>query len=127
MSKPPPVFPPRLLTRRAIIGCVAERWRAQYCHAGQWSECMGGPASAIYDKLVALDLETAGRDVVDEIIGNHSWTAIQCDGCQRDVARAAQVGQLPDYDSATVVLCADCLALAVELLSVRPQPPHEGP
>ena len=118
------VFPPRLLTRRAIIGSVAERWRAQYCHAGQWSECIGGPASAIYGKLVALDHETVGRDVVDEIIGNHSWTAIQCDGCQRDVACAVQVGQLPDYDSATVVLCADCLALASDLLREHP---HEGP
>lgn len=111
-----PVYPPRLLTRRGVIATVAERWRAQYYRDGTWGRCRDGSAQIIYDKLVAIDLATAPRAPVDAAIGNSCWTAIQCDGCQRDVEVAAEVGQLPGYDSATVTLCASCITLAAQLL-----------
>lgn len=112
-----PVYPSRPLTRRGVIREVAVRWKAQYYHGGTWNSCMSGSAQVIYEKLLALDLDTAPREAVDAIIGNASWTAIQCTGCREDVDVAAEVGEPSDYDSATVTLCAACIALAAQCVS----------
>lgn len=108
MSEPQPI------TRRGEIRTVATRWRAQYPSGTRLAR--GESADAIFRRLADLDSERATRDEVDAIIGNHSWTAITCDGCSRDVEAAVQVGQMPDYDSATATLCVECLRAALQLL-----------
>lgn len=116
-----PANPPRLVTRRAEIRTVAARWKEQYHPGERWGECLGG-AQEIHRKLLALDPETATREQVDAIIGNASWTEIRCTGCQRDVDAAVELGELPDYESATIVLCAGCLSLAVTVLKNEAAP-----
>jgi hypothetical protein len=106
---------PRLITRRDKIRGVAARWRKQYRSGTTLSR--GESADAIYTRLSQLDPESAVRGDVDAIIGNTNWTAIQCDGCGRDVEAAVEVGAEPDYDSPTAVLCADCIAAALHLVA----------
>jgi len=113
--------PPRLLTRRPLIQSVAARWRQQYYRSGAWGGYTGD-ARLIYEKLSALNLDSATRQEVDDIIGNSSWTVIQCGGCQRDVEVAAEVGELPDWESATVILCAECIALAGKVVRAVARP-----
>lgn len=113
MSVGAPVNPPRLLTSRGLIRAVAERWREQYCRTGTW---YAEDKRTTYEGLSALDLDTASRDEVNRIIGNGSWTSIRCNGCNQAVETAVEVGDPPDYESATVTLCVDCVALAWNLL-----------
>lgn len=108
---------PRLLTERGRIRGVAEAWRMQYAPGGHWGT-WGEDKKAIYDKLSALDVETASTDDVKAIIGNASWTALVCDGCDASVKDAVQVGDPVDYDSSTAVLCRDCVVEALELLDL---------
>ena len=111
-----PVNPPRLLTRRDLIKQVATRWRTQYFHLGTWGRCCDGSSQVVYEKLMALNLKKVKREEIDKIIGNNSWTELTCEGCRRDVDAAVEVGELPDYNSATVTLCAFCIASAAKLL-----------
>lgn len=105
---------PQLITRRGEIRTVATRWRTQY--PSGTSLARGESADAIYSRLLDLDSERATPGEVAAIIGNGSWTAICCDGCTRDVDAAVQVGQMPDYESATATLCLECLRAALQML-----------
>jgi hypothetical protein len=103
---------PELFTTRSLIRRVPERWRKQY----------GGFDSRpddkrdIYERLLKLDMETCSEADVAAIIGNGGWTRIRCDGCDRDdVKMAVQVGQEPDYESATATLCFACMSEAFAL------------
>ena len=45
-----------------------------------------------------------------------SLFALECDGCNRRIVVAVQVGEVKDYMSHTATLCRDCLIAALELL-----------
>lgn len=111
---------PRLITRRAVIKSTPARWRKQYFHNGSWGTVCGRglteSAEVIYKELMSLSLDTVKRSVVDKVIGNTSWTEITCAACRRDAEAAVEVGEAPDYESNTAVLCARCLDRAVTLL-----------
>jgi len=105
---------PVLFTTRAHIREVAARWRVQYPSN---TLLFGGAHSGdIYKRLLALDPEAATEEDVAAIIGNSGWTRIDCDGCEKSVKAAVQVGAPPDYDSATALLCAECIRVASALL-----------
>ncbi len=97
---------------RDLIRGVAERWRESYqsLPESDWKF----PVQAGLD---ALDLETASVTEVEDVIGNPSWTRQRCDVCEREVERWVRLGEEPDYESATVHVCAACLALAVEAIA----------
>ncbi len=97
-------------TERDVIRGVPKRWRAQYPENK-------GDKHAIWVALKRLDLETCTAADVDAVIGNGSWTRIDCDGCGNKVDTAVTVGQEPDYDSSTATICAVCLQQAVEALA----------
>lgn len=51
------------------------------------------------------------------IIGNTTWTDLQCDECEQDhLDSVLKLGALPDSESRTVTLCASCLQKAAKLL-----------
>ncbi len=91
---------------------VAERWKKQYCCNGQWSQTHTGDAEIVYQRLLSA---VTPADVA-AIIGNDSWTGESyCNEC--GVAESVvMLGEEPDYESATVFVCAACLRKAVALI-----------
>lgn len=98
------------ITRRDVIRRVVDSWENQYCHCkeGDWK-------LTVLDKLAELDLETVDRTVIDEIIGNDSWTKLSCNQCEKDVEELVHLGDEPDYDSITFYICKDCLQMALNV------------
>lgn len=89
-----------------IIG-VPNAWRKQYPKGCEES------SEKIYKQLVALKVPT--EDKIKSIIGNDSWTRLECDECHQDSDIVIRLGQEPDYDSATVHVCMKCLRKAARL------------
>lgn len=105
----------RLPDERARVAGAAARWKKQYHgHAG-WivAAIMGGSSEEIHRRLVALPVDATAQDVA-AIIGNDTWCSGHfCDGCNETVSDAWQIGQEPDYESHTAVLCDACMARLV--------------
>lgn len=104
----------KVITERQLIRTVADRWREQYpegCKPHQ---------EDIWKALNGLDKETSTADDVRELIGNDSWCRIFCNECKEYTGLAIQVGEEPDYDSATANLCMDCLTKAFNLMHEQP-------
>lgn len=100
---------------------VAARWKAQYHHGGKWGEFRDGSAEVDYQKLLALG-DAATPAAVEAIIGNKTWTdAETCSDCGLRPA-VAEVGEEPDYESATAYLCAECVAALQKLVRAAPLP-----
>jgi len=113
----------KLITQRDMILGVAKRWFAQYGHALHESGFRDTHTFGnTLERLRLLDLETASAKDVADIIGNASWTDLTCDECQSHVDLVVQVGQEPDYESATASLCKECLAKAFGLSVMSAQP-----
>lgn len=98
------------ISQRSLIREVCNRWRRQY-------EPFVGVSHdkfVIYEKLKALDLETCSVEDVTAAIGNSSWTRLKCAECGKEVDWVLQVGEPPDYESATANLCRDCVRKVAE-------------
>lgn len=95
-----------LLTRQDVVADVAERWREQYPE--------GEPdRDEIYECLVSRKPSTV--EAVEEIIGNDSWTILECDVC--DERRDAVVmfdNRTTDYGTR---ICQDCLSKGIRELA----------
>ena len=106
----------KLITRRSRTMEVVDDWRRQY-EDGQY----GQDKLTILLRLAALNLSTVDPDEVDDIIGNDNWTSPgDCTDCgAEDLAAVVQLGQEPDYESATANVCADCLRKALDLVTPK--------
>jgi hypothetical protein len=68
-------------------------------------------------ELMALDQETATAAEVAEIIGNSYWARKRaCNECGKETWQVVELGEPPDYESATACICRDCLRAALRLL-----------
>lgn len=105
----------KLLTTRGLIRTVAERWEEQYCDTAPLPDKMD-----ILHRLRAIDKDKAATEDVKAIIGNDSWTRIECDECKRSVPVAVQLGDEPDYESHTVIVCVGCLNKAIRDAAAHP-------
>ncbi len=105
---------PKIITERSIIREVANRWAEQY-ETGYYAKDVG--KQKILTRLQALDKETCSADDVNKIIGNKSWTRRHCSECRESTNWAIQVGEPPDYESATATLCRSCFDKAVKLVN----------
>jgi len=95
-----------LITREALAATAAERWDLQYPRAD-----LQEPSRRIRALGPAPD-----PDAVDRIIGNDYWTTPgPCSECGAQGVAVAQVGQEPDYESATAWLCEGCARKALSL------------
>lgn len=93
----------KLINERNSVRDVAARWERQYPKDGHYGE--NKETQAITTALYKLDVETATAADVAEIVGNNSWCEpLTCDECGEDVSTAVQLGQEPDYGSATATL-----------------------
>ena len=109
----------RLINERENVRGVAERWKSQYCHGdGSWSTTINGDTGMVYKRLAALDIETATASQVAEIIGNNTWAGPgDCNECGQSRNVLVELGQDPDYESATARICEDCLRKALALVT----------
>jgi hypothetical protein len=100
-----------LLTKKDILSNLPERWKSQYRTNYQLSN-----GKMTFDIINELEAETnLTEERAKEILGNDSWTRNKCDECNADVYATVQLGQEPDYESATANICLDCLNKAVAL------------
>ena len=97
------------ITRQNILDEVHNHWRSRYSPG---SKTITGSADDIYNKLVTLSPRT--EEGVNEIIGNDSWTSLECDECNEQVDVIIRLGQEPDNDSSTACICVNCLNLAIK-------------
>ena len=108
----------KLITRQMKADTAARDWFHTYAHTSYWEEgrfaVSGLTKEETHIKLVALGANP-NPDDVDAVIGNKSWTDCRCDDCGKYVDAVVQLGQEPDYDSATANICFPCLKKAVKL------------
>lgn len=102
----------RLIKRDDLAKGVAKRWYETYwcTRTNQWRYDDG--KRVIYENLKALG-SNPSADFVDMAIGNTSWTACRCDECGGLREAVIEVGEDPDYESATAKLCQSCVKYAL--------------
>ncbi len=92
---------------------IAERWKQSYYNRAKKTWNFGADKAGIYTELCALGADP-DPEKVEAIIGNRSWTTICCSSCSLYATTGAvEVGY--DSDSATVILCGNCLLHALNL------------
>jgi len=58
---------------------------------------------------------TTEKQIAD-IIGNDTWVSNACSECKKECEVTIELGELLDYDSATVHICMNCLTKAVDTI-----------
>lgn len=102
----------KLLLTADRVAAVAERWKEQYYHPlrkGWYSE----DRLAVWSNLLTLP-SGATAEMVDNMIGNDSWTIITCAECERKVNAVIIFNADDDYHS--MWICRECLAEALTRL-----------
>lgn len=97
------------LCERYYVRSIAARWDAQYAGYPEDSDKF-----LIGEKLRALNVETGTCSMVEEIIGNLSWTGAGCSECEARFVDGVRIGDEPDWESRTVYLCDPCLDKLVQ-------------
>lgn len=98
-------------TVRDMIRGVADRWDSHYPVG--YSGFEPEKKRAISRKLADLNKEKATPDEVEAIVGNSSWTDLNCDSCGADhLPVIVTVGAKPEIESATANLCYSCCGAA---------------
>lgn len=88
---------------------VSERWKEQYCKHGEWVSWMA-KAKEIYPLLLnAEEREPGNFDLIDEIIGNPSWTHSMCSMCSKWTREPMFFWDQSEYD---FHFCDACLRKA---------------
>ena len=109
----------KLITIRSQILSVIDRFKEQYGNRFKEKRIDRDETwGDVYNKLNNLDLETTTAKDVEYIMGNCSWACPkECNECNKRVNEVIEIGQEPDYDSATVLVCEDCLKKALNLIT----------
>ena len=109
----------KIISVSELVKNVAKKWKSVYFFNGRWNhETPSCPKEGVYKKLSKLG-KNRTKENVDGIIGNSSWTTIQCHECGSDVDCLVQLGEMPDYESATANICCDCLKKAIKMIEVN--------
>lgn len=70
-----------------------------------------------YIKLSELNLENAKIEWIDDIMGNDSWTHIQCSECRKSSEWVIMLGKYTeDYDDCSCYLCRECFNKAIKMV-----------
>lgn len=105
----------RLLTQRALIVEVADRWKRQYQRGDEWKFYRLESAEETYLALAALDPATATAEQVEAIIGNPSWSSYFCSECHQ---YAPEVIEFDNHEVGCEV-CPACVRKAAALIADR--------
>jgi hypothetical protein len=97
------------------IQSVADRYERQYGDKPvDYRIFDGRDPREVLARLKALPSTATAEDVLAILDGNWSWLVLQCNECERYTLPVVELGEEPDYESATVWLCRDCAAKALE-------------
>lgn len=104
----------QVTTRKSLIRNIAARWRRSYEPFTYDGSMFGIPAGTPRhspdkeEKAKSLDLldpETATEEDVTGVIGNPSWTRLQCDQCGSEAVAVITIGGR----SGSFDLCESCV------------------
>ena len=109
----------KIITRKLKAQSAAQDWHNTYAKDnwrwyGSKSFVTGMSKKEAYEALVALGRTPSPEDV-NKVVGSTAWTNCLCNECGELVEQMVQLGQEPDYDSATANICFVCLDKAVKL------------
>jgi len=106
----------KLPSEQELVDRVAENWRYQYFNGGKWRTTIRGSSEETYKQLQQAKTPQDVRD-----LGLENWIMHWCNECGQQSGDAYQLGEDPDYESRTVVLCRSCaVAFANFVLSDGP-------
>lgn len=98
----------KIITKRDIIKTVTKRWKRQYHHIfaqnPEWKKTL--------KKLERLNLETVAPETIEKIIGNDSWTTMQCDLCRNKIEKGIHLTDSEYF----IVYCETCIDKMKEML-----------
>jgi hypothetical protein len=77
---------------------------------------------SVLERLRQLDLSRATEADVEAIVGNRSWTALQCAECNRECDTAIEFGGDPAAGTPPVWICPACLSRAYVEITGTPVP-----
>lgn len=107
----------KIITKESKIASVADRWKKQYSHGDKWDTYLhsrGRTAREIWKQLKSLR-PGSSEDDIQEIIGNRSWTSIECDECGMECDLVVRLGRDLDYAEHTAEICIPCLERARQI------------
>lgn len=102
------------LRLRDLIKTVADRWKSHYLREGGWY-VGGGDKSVIYEDLLKLDLETASSKDVADVIGNDSWTNLECCHCSAYVDEVIFLNGVASSEYGGSMFCRVCISDAYQV------------
>jgi hypothetical protein len=118
-----------IITVRDLIRDIVATWLASYpvcdpqhhMHRAALKMDHSRKSIEIYGKLLKLDVETATPKDVAKIIGNDSWTAMECDECgEKKPVAVARVGLDSDFDDRPeTTICRACLKSALDAIEAK--------
>ena len=102
----------KLVTKRILIEGVVAAWEQQFGRDPERPKC-----KAILTALRSLDLARATEMQITRIIGNRSWTRIECIECGQECVEAFVFGKAAEDADSPVYVCRACLEnVACEIL-----------
>lgn len=105
----------RLATVRDLIRALPERYRNQYKSSFYRGKGIFG-SNKTYDQiqkeLDSLDVENTSKNEVDKIMGNESWTRLDCSCCGKSVDKVVVLCSYSRSYNGDFAVCAECLKFA---------------
>jgi len=100
----------KIITIEDRIKSVAQRYKNQYQYT--WDSCIFGRKNhqLHYDLL----LKAKTKEDVANALQRFGWVELRCDECRKEINTVIQMGEEPDYESSTALLCIDCLKEAIK-------------
>jgi hypothetical protein len=101
-----------ILTQEEVTNSAIDSWARTYAF-GKYQRRPNTPLnwqSKVWENLCSLQNPT--KEMIDQAIGNDSWTSLQCDECSEKVVALAvfETSEFPLH------LCHDCLVGAANRL-----------
>lgn len=106
----------KVITQRDCIRSICNEWGEAYRPFDKYD----GDKEEIFNRLLALNLETCSAKDVADIIGNTSWTDLVCHECGKRTDWILRVGKEPDWETNTACLCRDCARKVADYLEPEP-------
>jgi len=94
----------KVLTKRDLIKDIITAWERQFGvepEKPRWR--------SVLNQLRQLNLSTASAEEVEGIIGNRTWTRLQCIECHRESESAMQLGEDLECEGVAPCICPSCL------------------
>ena len=105
----------RIITKRERIKGVLESWRKQYFGTKYEGK------KEIEDELAKLNLLRVNEKVIAKIIGNNTWTSLECGECKENVQIIVRFMEKyeNELEANSCDLCIDCLKKATKIVKQK--------